>query len=272
MLMLASRRGVLRMSIMRRVGASLQRHLSTQAPAESTVPLQLYLDLMQEKERERMQLLKEKDAKIDEKDAEIEEKERERMQLLKEKDAKIEEKDANIEEKDAKIEEKDAKIEEKVAKIEEKDAKIEQLLLSKQKLELYKMRALIDAGRVELRSILEHVLRIEGFGTHETGIKKLFREHSTVVHACKREHKIQSDLRCPVTVNALAAQLHKIWMNMCSDVHPQLSPADWRLRYPDESIMLRTTKLRQSDALLLYHLFQHFDYPVEIEDVVPHVP
>jgi len=258
MLMLASRRGVLRMSIMRRVGASLQRHLSSQAPAESTVPLQLYLDLMQEKERERMQLLKEKDAKIDEKDAKIEEKERERMQLLKEKDAKIEE--------------KDVKIEEKVAKIEEKDAKIEQLLLSKQKLELYKMRALIDAGRVELRSILEHVLRIEGFGTHETGIKKLFREHSTVVHACKREHKIQSDLRCPVTVNALAAQLHKIWMNMCSDVHPQLSPADWRLRYPDESIMLRTTKLRQSDALLLYHLFQHFDYPVEIEDVVPHVP
>ena len=224
MLMLASRRGVLRMSMMQRVGASLQRHLSSQAPAESTVPLQLYLDLMQEKERERMQLLKEKDAKI----------------------------------------------EEKIAKIEEKDAKIEQLLLSKQKLELYKMRALIDAGRVELRSILEHVLRIEGFGTHETGIKKLFREHSTVVHACKREHKIQSDLRCPVTVDALAAQLHKIWMDMCSDVHPQLSPADWRLRYPDESIMLRTTKLRQSDALLLYHLFQHFDYPVEIEDVVPH--
>ena len=238
MLMLASRRGVLRMSMMQRVGASLQRHLSSQAPAESTVPLQLYLDLMQEKERERMQLLKEKDAKI--------------------------------EEKDAKIEEKDAKIEEKIAKIEEKDAKIEQLLLSKQKLELYKMRALIDAGRVELRAILEHVLRIEGFGTHETGIKKLFREHSTVVHACKREHKIQSDLRCPVTVDALAAQLHKIWMDMCSDVHPQLSPADWRLRYPDESIMLRTTKLRQSDALLLYHLFQHFDYPVEIEDVVPH--
>ena len=175
-----------------------------------------------------------------------------------------------LKEKDAKIAEKDAKIEEKIAKIEEKDAKIEQLLLSKQKLELYKMHALIDAGRVELRSILEHVLRIEGFGTHETGIKKLFREHSTVVHACKREHKIQSDLRCPVTVDALAAQLHKIWMDMCSDVHPQLSPADWRLRYPDESIMLRTTKLRQSDALLLYHLFQHFDYPVEIEDVVPH--
>ena len=226
----------MRMAMTRRAGATLQKQLSSQA-AESTVPLQLYLDLMRQKDAK----IEEKDARIEEKDAKIEERERERMQLLKEKDAKI----------------------------EEKDAKIEQLLLSKQKLELYKMRALIDAGRVELRSILEHVLRVEGFGTHENGIRELFRAHAAVVHVCKREYKIESDLRRPVTVESLAAQLHKIWTDMCSDLHLQLSPAEWRLRYPDESIMLRTTKLRQSDALLLYHLFQHFDYPVEIEDVVP---
>ena len=256
------------MAMTRRAGATLQKQLSSQA-AESTVPLQLYLDLMRQKDAK----IEEKDARIEEKDAKIEERERERMQLLKEKDAKIEEKDAKIEERERErmqlLKEKDAKIEEKDAKIEEKDAKIEQLLLSKQKLELYKMRALIDAGRVELRSILEHVLRVEGFGTHENGIRELFRAHAAVVHVCKREYKIESDLRRPVTVESLAAQLHKIWTDMCSDLHLQLSPAEWRLRYPDESIMLRTTKLRQSDALLLYHLFQHFDYPVEIEDVVP---
>jgi len=226
---------------------SSQRRVFSQVPAESTVPLQMYLDL-----------LREKDMKIEEKDAKIEE-----------KDARIEEKDARIEEKDARIEEKDAKIEEKDVKIEEKDAKIQQLLLSKQKLEMFKIRTLLDAGRVELRSILEHVLRVDGFGTHEKGIRELFHVHSTVVQACKRERKIEADLRQPVTVDTLTEKLHKIWTTMCSELHPQLSPADWRLRYPDESIMLRTAKLSQSDVLLLYHLFQHFDYPVELADVVP---
>ena len=100
--MLVARRVVLRMAMTRRAGATLQKQLSSQA-AESTVPLQLYLDLMRQKDAK----IEEKDARIEEKDAKIEERERERMQLLKEKDAKIEERERErmqlLKEKDAKI-------------------------------------------------------------------------------------------------------------------------------------------------------------------------
>ena len=270
---------------------ALKRRGFSQASIEGLVPLQLYLDLVREhkqlalekdtkierKTQEHMQLAREKDAKIEEQVAKIEE-------LAREKDAKIEElareKDAKIEEKDAKIEEKDAKIERKTQEhmqlAREKDAKIEmlyeenkRLLTSKHKLEVYKTRALIDAERVELRSILEHVLRIDGFGTGESDIRTLLAAHEAIVEACKHEPKIAADLAAPVTATALAKKLHTTWKRVCSDLHPQLSPADWRLRHPGEDIKLRATKDTQSDALLLYHLFRNFDYPVQVEDIVP---
>ena len=223
---------------------ALKRRGFSQASIEGLVPLQLYLDLV----REHKQLALEKDTKI-------ERKTQEHMQLAREKDAKIEEKDAKIEEKDAKIE-----------MLYEENKR---LLTSKHKLEVYKTRALIDAERVELRSILEHVLRIDGFGTGESDIRTLLAAHEAIVEACKHEPKIAADLAAPVTATALAKKLHTTWKRVCSDLHPQLSPADWRLRHPGEDIKLRATKDTQSDALLLYHLFRNFDYPVQVEDIVP---
>ncbi len=68
-------------------------------------------DTEYKKNKEIEQIKREKDAVIEQKDAEIEQKDAEIEQIKREKDAVIEQKDAEIEQKDAEIEQKDAEIE-----------------------------------------------------------------------------------------------------------------------------------------------------------------
>merc|ERR1712146_756136 len=125
------------------------------------------------------------------------------------------------------------------------------------------------AGRVDLRGVLEHVLRTDGLGTRERDIIELFKSHGTVVTRRQAESKIVQDLREPVTAAALGRKLHQIWRRLSSDLHPQISPQDWRLNHPDDRIILKTNPESQSDVLLLYHVFSHFGYPVEVQSLVP---
>ena len=248
----------------------MQRCTIMQARDEIMVPF----PLLQQKDAELKQLYQEKDAKLSEKDAK-----------LSEKDAKLSEKDAELkqlyQEKDAKLSEKDAKLSEKDAELkqlyQEKDAKLEQLyqenkqlLMSRHRLEVVQVRSLLAAGRVDLRGVLEHVLRVDGLGTREKDVVKLLEVHATVVDRCQAERKIIQDLGGgPVTAVALGKKLHDIWRRICSDLHPQISPKDWRLNHPDDHIVLKTNPETQSDVLLLYHVLIHFGYPVQLQGLVP---
>ena len=222
----------------------VQRCTIMQARDEVMVPFQL----LQQKDAELKQVYQEKDAKLSEKDAEL-------KQVYQEKDAKLSEKDAKLSEKDAEL---------KQLYQENK-----QLLVSRHQLEVIQVRSLLAAGRVDLRGVLEHVLRVDGLGTREKDMVKLLEVHATVVERCRGERKIASDLGGPVTAAALGKKLHDIWRRVCSDLHPQVSPDDWRLKYPDDRIVLKTNPETQSDVLLLYHVLSHFGYPVQLQELVP---
>ena len=217
---------------------AMQRSAIMQAPDDVMVSFKL----LQQKDAELRQLYQEKDAKLSEKDAEL-------KQLYQEKDAKLSEKDAEL----------------KQLYQENK-----QLLVSRHQLEGVQVRALLAAGRVDLRGILEHVLRVNGLGTREQDVVKLLKTSAIIVDRCNAERKIVRDLGGrPVTAEDLGKKLHSIWRRICSDLHPQLSPKDWRLSHPDDRIMLKTNGETQSDVLLLYHVLNHFGYPVEMQELIP---
>ena len=223
----------------------MQRCTIMQARDEIMVPF----PLLQQKDAELKQLYQEKDAKLSEKDAKLSEKDAELKQLYQEKDAKLSEKDAEL----------------KQLYQENK-----QLLMSRHRLEVVQVRSLLAAGRVDLRGVLEHVLRVDGLGTREKDVVKLLEVHATVVDRCQAERKIIQDLGGgPVTAVALGKKLHDIWRRICSDLHPQISPKDWRLNHPDDHIVLKTNPETQSDVLLLYHVLIHFGYPVQLQGLVP---
>ena len=187
--------------------------------------------------------------------------------LLQQKDAELKQ---LYQEKDAKLSEKDAKLSEKDAELKQLYQENKQLLMSRHRLEVVQVRSLLAAGRVDLRGVLEHVLRVDGLGTREKDVVKLLEVHATVVDRCQAERKIIQDLGGgPVTAVALGKKLHDIWRRICSDLHPQISPKDWRLNHPDDHIVLKTNPETQSDVLLLYHVLIHFGYPVQLQGLVP---
>ena len=172
------------------------------------------------------------------------------------------------------LQQKDAELkqlyQEKDAKLEQLYQENKQLLMSRHRLEVVQVRSLLAAGRVDLRGVLEHVLRVDGLGTREKDVVKLLEVHATVVDRCQAERKIIQDLGGgPVTAVALGKKLHDIWRRICSDLHPQISPKDWRLNHPDDHIVLKTNPETQSDVLLLYHVLIHFGYPVQLQGLVP---
>ena len=143
-------------------------------------------------------------------------------------------------------------------------------MVSRNQLEGIQVRALLAARRVDLRGILEHVLRVEGLGTREQDIVKLLETRALIVDQCKEERKIAGDMgNMPVTAVTLGKKLHDIWRRICSDLHPQLSPKDWELSHPDDRIVLKTNGETQSDVLLLYHVLRHFGYPVDVQQLAP---
>ena len=200
----------------------------------------------------------------------LQQKDAELKQLYQEKDAKLSEKDAKLSEKDAKLSEKDAELKQLYQEKGQLYQENRQLLVSRVQLEGIQVRALLVAHRVDLRGILEHVLRVDGLGTREKDVTKLLEIHATLVDRCKAERKIVEDMgRRPITAEALGKKLHNIWRRVCSDLHPQLSPKEWRLNHPSDRIVLKTNGETQSDVLLLYHVLSYFGYPVEMQDLVP---
>jgi len=208
-----------------------------------------------------LHLLLEKDAKLSEKDVEL-------QQLHREKDAKLWEKDVELQRLHR---EKDAKLWEKDAELQKLHLEAKQLLLRQHQLEVLQVRSLLTAGRVTLRGVLEHVFKVNGFGTGEPEMVKLMKVlDKTVVKKCKAEDAIKISLRGrPVTADSLGKKLHGIWKHVCEDLHPQISPKDWRLAHPDDKIILKTNGETQSDVLLLYHVLSHFGYPVHVQELVP---
>ena len=147
-----------------------------------------------------------------------------------------------------------------------KDTEILKLSLTIESVRSAKRVALIRAGRVDLRGILEHLLKEEGTGTSEAQIVAFVESHDVLAERCRQEPKITSDVSAVTTV-VLARKLHQIWRRLCSDVHPRLTPEQWQLRSGEDCIQLRSNGESDSDVLLLYHLFDHFGYPVQ-SDVV----
>ena len=197
------------------------------------------------------------------------------FELLLQKDAELKqlhkEKDAELKQlhkkKDAELKRLHKKKDSELKQLYQENA---HLLATRSQLEVAQVRSLLAAGRVDLRGILEHVLRVDGLGTREQDVVKLLTAHATVVDRCKAERKIVQDLGGgPVTAAALGKKLHDIWRRICSDLHPQMSPKDWQLKHPDDRIVLKTNPETQSDVLLLYHVLSHFGYPVELQELVP---
>ena len=151
-----------------------------------------------------------------------------------------------------------------------KDTEILKLSLTIESVRSAKRVALIRAGRVDLRGILEHLLKEEGTGTSEAQIVAFVESHDVLAERCRQEPKITSDVSAVTTV-VLARKLHQIWRRLCSDVHPRLTPEQWQLRSGEGCIQLRSNGESDSDVLLLYHLFDHFGYPVQ-SDVVLRQP
>ena len=248
--------------------------------------------LHSEKTAEIKQLHSEKNAEIKQLYSEKEQLHSEKEQLYSEKNAEIKqlhsEKTAQIKqlqsEKNAEIKqlysEKEQLQSEKAAEIKQlysdkeqlhsekalKDTEILKLSLTIESVRSAKRVALIRAGRVDLRGILEHLLKEEGTGTSEAQIVAFVESHDVLAERCRQEPKITSDVSAVTTV-VLARKLHQIWRRLCSDVHPRLTPEQWQLRSGEDCIQLRSNGESDSDVLLLYHLFDHFGYPVQ-SDVV----
>ena len=203
------------------------------------------------------QLHSEKDAK----NAEI-------KQLYSEKNAEIKQlhSEKNVEIKQL-YSEKDAEIKQLHSEKALKDTEILKLSLTLESVRSSRRVALIRAGRVDLRGILEHLLKEEGTGTSEAQIIAFVGSQELVVERCRQEPKITSDVSA-VTAVVLGQKLHRIWRRLCSDVHPRLTPDQWRLTSGEDCIQLRSNGESDSDVLLLYHLFDHFGYPVQSADVV----
>ena len=181
-------------------------------------------------------------------------------QLHSEKDAK------NAEIKQL-YSEKNAEIKQLHSEKALKDTEILKLSLTLESVRSSRRVAFIRAGRVDLRGILEHLLKEEGTGTSEAQIIAFVRSQELVVERCRQEPKITSDVSA-VTAVVLGQKLHRIWRRLCSDVHPRLTPDQWRLTSGEDCIQLRSNGESDSDVLLLYHLFDHFGYPVQSADVV----
>ena len=202
------------------------------------------------------QLLSEKEQLQSEKAAEIKQLHSEKEQLHSEKTAEIKQL----------YSEKEQLHSEKALK----DTEILKLSLTIESVRSAKRVALIRAGRVDLRGILEHLLKEEGTGTSEAQIVAFVESHDVLAERCRQEPKITSDVSAVTTV-VLARKLHQIWRRLCSDVHPRLTPEQWQLRSGEDCIQLRSNGESDSDVLLLYHLFDHFGYPVQ-SDVVLRQP
>ena len=194
--------------------------------------------------------------------------EREFIDFLKAQVKKLEAKEVQFEEM---LSAKEAQLKEAR---DAKDALQEERLVLWQKrmtLERERMTALAALGKIDLRRVLESIF--------PTGLRSLnsieefVANNSAFLERCQAETKIQAEA-CDratkrVTARSIATELRRIWDDLHSDVHLQLSVQEWKTCRPEQPVVLKVNGITQARVLLLYYLLDHCGYPVDTEGVTP---
>ena len=173
---------------------------------------------------------------------------------------------------------KDAQLKEAAAQLkEERDTKDrlqeERLILGhkRQMLERDRMTALAALGKIDLRRVLESIF--PAGSRDEKAFKAYVENNGAFLDRCQGETKILADFCKPktkrVTAEVIATELRRIWDDLHSDVHFQLTVEEWKTCRPGQPVVLKVNGITQSRMLLLYHLLDCYGYPVEAEGVVP---
>jgi len=157
---------------------------------------------------------------------------------------------------------------------DEKDALQEERLVLWQKrmtLERERMTALAALGKIDLRRVLESI-----FPTGSRSLDSIaafVANNSAFLERCQAETKIQAEA-CDratkrVTARSIATELRRIWDDLHSDVHFQLSVEEWKTCRAEQPVVLKVNGITQARVLLLYYLLDHCGYPVDTEGVSP---
>jgi len=155
-----------------------------------------------------------------------------------------------------------------------KDALQEERLVLWQKrmtLERERMTALAALGKIDLRRVLESI-----FPTGSRSLDSIaafVANNSAFLERCQAETKIQAEA-CDrdtkrVTARSIATELRRIWDDLHSDVHFQLSVEEWKTCRAEQPVVLKVNGITQARVLLLYYLLDHCGYPVDTEGVSP---
>ena len=173
---------------------------------------------------------------------------------------------------------KESQLSSKEAQLKEardaKDALQEERLVLWQKrmtLERERMTALAALGKIDLRRVLESIFPTKSRSLNS--IKAFVANNSAFLERCQAETKIQAEA-CDratkrVTARSIATELRRIWDDLHSDVHFQLSVEEWKTCRPEQPVVLKVKGITQARVLLLYYLLDHCGYPVETDGVSP---
>jgi len=194
-------------------------------------------------------------------------------QLKAERDAK----DAQLKEAAAQLKaERDAKDAQLKAERDAKDRLQEERLIlwqKRQMLERERMTALAALGKIDLRRVLESIF--PAGARNDAAFQAYVENNDAFLTRCQGEPKIHADFCKPktrqVTANVIANELRRIWDDLHSDVHFQLTVEEWQTCRPGQRVVLKVNGITQSRVLLLYHLLDCYGYPVDAEGVVPRV-
>jgi hypothetical protein len=145
------------------------------------------------------------------------------------------------------------------------------LLHKRAVLERERMTALAALGKIDLRRVLESIFPARS--RDQGGIQAFVEGNSMLLERCRAEPKIQVEV-CDrktkqVTARSVAFELRRIWEDLHSDAHLQLSVEEWKTCRPEQPVVLKVNGITQARVLLLYHLLDHCGYPVEAEGVIP---
>jgi hypothetical protein len=149
----------------------------------------------------------------------------------------------------------------------------ERLTLSHKRavLERERMAGLAALGKIDLRRVLESIFPANA--RTRRSIQTFVECNGIFLERCRAEPKIQAEVRDrtmkQVTPESIAIELRRIWDDLHSDVHLQLSVEEWKTCRPEQPMVLKVNGITQARVLLLYHLLDHCGYPVEAEGVIP---
>ena len=149
----------------------------------------------------------------------------------------------------------------------------ERLTLSHKRavLERERMARLAALGKIDLRRVLESIFPANA--RTRRSIQTFVECNGIFLERCRAEPKIQAEVRDrtmkQVTPESIAIELRRIWDDLHSDVHLQLSVEEWKTCRPEQPMVLKVNGITQARVLLLYHLLDHCGYPVETEGVIP---